>query len=180
MDVNQLYRDVKSGVEEAEGRLFNHLAVSFRSFIRLKDVGEDDAEDIVQAALLRIFERYRRVEIRSSFAGWTHEVFRTTIIDHFRKQKKRRETAARLASDQDMTRVTTPNPRLRAELTQCLRAIHKKNQSYARILNLHYQGYSTDEICCKERITSNHLYVILSRARAALRACLRRKGVLGE
>ena len=180
MNINQLYSDAKSGGEVAEKRLFDYLAVSFRAFVRLKNVSKDDSEDIVQAALLRIVEKYRHVGIHSTFAGWAHEVLKNTLIDHFRGMKMERRKNAEFASGQGGPHANVPNPRLRAELGRCLQAIHKRNSSYARILHLHIQGYSTPEICDKEGITSGNLYVILSRARAALRECLISKGVLGD
>jgi RNA polymerase sigma factor (sigma-70 family) len=178
MDINQLYRDAIEGNTTAEKRLFAHLAVSFRSFIRLKDVSEDDSEDIVQVALLRIFENYRQVEIHSSFAGWAHEVLRNTLFDHFRQLKSERQKTRAIALEHESAHGAAPNPRLKEELRQCLRAIHKRNPRYSRVLYLHFKGYSTQEICARENMTSNSLYVMLSRAREALRDCLKKKGVL--
>ncbi|MDD5427124.1 MAG: hypothetical protein PHN52_11655, partial [candidate division Zixibacteria bacterium] len=67
-----------------------------------------------------------------------------------------------------------PNPMLRDRLLNCLRKIHGKNSQYARILNLHFQGFTTAEICRKLKITSNYCYVILLRARSMIEYCLER------
>jgi RNA polymerase sigma factor (sigma-70 family) len=179
MDINQLYSGAKSGDDIAERQLFDYLAVSFRSFIRLKDIDADDAEDIVQAELLRIVERYRHVDIHTSFAGWALTVFRSAIAEHFRGRSIKHRKTAELASKQGEPRDSALNPLFRNKLLLCLREVHKRSANYARVLTLHFQGYSSVEICERLGISIGGLYAMLSRARAALRECLRRKGVLG-
>ena len=46
----------------------------------------------------------------------------------------------------------------------------------ARILNLVYQGYNTDEISEKLMIKPSNLYMILGRGRKMLRKCLKEQG----
>ena len=179
MDINELYRNARRGDEVAERQLFDYLAASFRSFIRLKDVDADDAEDVMQTALLRIAESYRQVDIHSSFAGWAHVVLRNSMMEYFRRRSMGRRKIKELATLQAASRTADPDPRLRAGLRECLRAIHERNPAYAQVLALHFEGYTTDEICERLTLTSTNLYTILSRARASLRDCLKQKGVLG-
>jgi DNA-directed RNA polymerase specialized sigma24 family protein len=54
----------------------------------------------------------------------------------------------------------------------CFRKICRSNNRHARVLNLHYQGFTTVEICRRLDISENNLYVLLSRARRALELCL--------
>ena len=61
---------------------------------------------------------------------------------------------------------------LERQLLDCLRALNRSNGRHARILNLHYQGYSVEEICRRLSLTRTNFYTILSRARTILLACL--------
>ena len=178
MDLAQLYRNAVNGEAAEERKLFDYLYDSFRAIIRLKNIEPDDAEDIVQASLMQIASNYRKIQITSSFAGWAHTVFRNQMIDHYRKVKTRRQRTTELA-DEQAAAVDFPNPRLKAALIDCLQKIDEQNPRYARLFTLSFQGYGTEEICEQMGIKRGAMYVILSRARVALKECLRKKGVLG-
>ena len=45
------------------------------------------------------------------------------------------------------------------------------------VLNLHYQGFSVEEIQKRLKVTRNSLYILLHRARSMFKACLDKKGV---
>ena len=61
---------------------------------------------------------------------------------------------------------------LKEQLLFCLERVGQSNRRYARILNLYYQGYTTDEVCLRLGINANHSYVALWRARSLLEICL--------
>ena len=65
-----------------------------------------------------------------------------------------------------------PDPDLKKQLIDCFKKISDTNLRHARIINLHYQGYTTEEICIKLNIKKNNAYVLLNRARTALEQCL--------
>jgi RNA polymerase sigma factor (sigma-70 family) len=179
MNITELYRAARHGDKDAEQRLFDYLSVSFRSFARLRGMDENDTDDVVQTTLLKIAETYCQTDIHTSFAGWAHAVLRNHMIEHFRSRNLDRRKTAEFALRQNPTHSAGSCLRLKAELNQCLKDIHGRNPTYARVLTLHFQGYTTAEICDKLSITSSNLYTILSRARVSLRECLKRKGVLG-
>ena len=52
-----------------------------------------------------------------------------------------------------------------------------KFRHYARIVNLRYQGFTTDEVCERLSISSDQYYVYIGRGRNMLRSCLAEKGV---
>jgi DNA-directed RNA polymerase specialized sigma24 family protein len=79
-------------------------------------------------------------------------------------QKQARESAPPVVED--------PTPGFKKKLIDCFHKVHRVNRRHARILNLHYQGYSTLEICDKLGVTENNMYVLLMRARKALAICL--------
>ena len=179
MDINQLYDRARDGDAAAQRQLFEYLSASFRAFTRHRNVDASDADDIVQTALLRIAESYRQTDIHSSFAGWAHAVLKNTTMEHFRRRNSDRRKTETLARRQAADGSSSPDPRLRTGLADCLKALHESNPTYARVLSLHFQGFTTTEICEKLTMTTSNLYTILSRSRSALRDCLKRKGVLG-
>ncbi|UCC44423.1 MAG: RNA polymerase sigma factor [Candidatus Zixiibacteriota bacterium] len=182
-DVDMLYRQALQGDSASEKELFQCLTVIFRMFVRRRgggSLGSDDVEDIVQSAILKISESYRQVQIRSSFAAWAHSVAKNEFIGFYRNKSIRRRKLSELAVKQEVQPTHNPDSKLRDHLKDCLRRLHEAHPLHARVLNLHYLGYTTVEICDKLQITTGNLYVALHRARAALRACLRKKGAQGD
>lgn len=82
---------------------------------------------------------------------------------------------ARYSEETDL-QTFRPDPDLEMNLARCLRRLIQSYPRYARVLNLKYQGYSTEQICEKLRITRDNLYVLHSRARAELKGCLAKGG----
>jgi RNA polymerase sigma factor (sigma-70 family) len=179
MNITELYTAARDGDKASEHRLFAHLGVSFRAFARLKGMDGSDADDVVQTTLLKIAETYRQTDIHTSFAGWAHAILRNHMMDHFRSRNLDRRKTEELTQRRTFSGNPDSNPGLLADLKSCLTDLHERNKSYARVLMLNYKGYTTAEICEELRIKPGNLYAILSRARASLRECLKRKGVLG-
>jgi RNA polymerase sigma-70 factor, ECF subfamily len=171
LDLNDLYRSARRGDKAAEQRLMSHLTVSFRLVAQHRLWNEQEAEEVVQEALVTILAKYREVEIETSFGGWTYGVLQNKIMDCVRKRMTRRKLDEQMEPDSSRV-VNSSDPDLKRAIIDCFQKIHRDNNRHARILNLHYQGYTTEEICGKLDITENNLYVQLSRARRALEICL--------
>ena len=109
-------------------------------------------------------------EFNVSFAAWAYKVLENKLLYYYRTKKSRSD---RFAGEAEVDGVAAQlNPSLKLKLLDCLRKIHAANRRHARILNLRYQGYDTEEICSKIGITRNNVYIILSRARSMLKQCL--------
>jgi len=171
-DLNGLFQAARTGDRAAENTLMQHLTVSFRLFTQHRLWSEPDTEEVVQDALLTIATKYRDVEIESSFAGWAYRVLQNKIMDYVKKRSTRRRLDEQWNRDGQERAAVTPDPDLRSRLIDCFRKLARRNSRHARILNLHYQGFASPEICRKLGITENNLYVLLSRARRALELCL--------
>ncbi len=148
--------------------------------MHLKDVEQSESEDIVQQALTRILEQYLATEIHTSFAAWAQKVLANTIAEYYRRQSMIRRKLDSIAQNRSAEAEFAPDEQLKMGLKRCLSSLHEYNPIYARILNLHYQGYDTDHICRKLDITPGNMYVLLSRARARMRECLMKQGLLGD
>ena len=171
-DINTIYQQASAGDSTAAERLFCLLGVSFQMFVRHRVMNSQDCEEIVQDALTTIAEKYRQVQIESSFAGWAYKVLNNKVLDYYKSKRVRSARTTPLeVAEPDLIGAAT-DPQLKTRLLDCLRKIHGANSFHARALNLHYQGYNTEEICAKLGIASNNFYVMLSRARTMLRVCI--------
>jgi RNA polymerase sigma factor (sigma-70 family) len=178
MDINELYELLRGGDPEAKESLLRYLQESFCAFMHHKDIGEDDAKDIVQAALVRIADMCEIAEIHSSFGGWAHAVLKNELAGFYRKRSLVSRKMTELGERQKPVSHWSGDNRVKVKLEECLRDLHKRNKTYVRVLNLHYLGYTTGEICERLDMSTNNLHVVLSRARSALRKCLAKKGAL--
>jgi len=175
MNINALYNRLIKDPESRyirEKELFNQLTVSFRIFAQQRIWNSQDSEEIVQDALMTIASKYRDIEFETSFAAWAYRVLNFKIADYFKARKIRENARYRLTKEARESVLLDLDPILKSRLLECLRKIGEVNSVHARVLNLHYQGYTTNEICDRLDINRGNLYVMLSRARVMLDKCL--------
>jgi RNA polymerase sigma factor (sigma-70 family) len=170
--INALYDRAVRGDDASEELLFQKLRVRFLYIANQRVWDRVDAEDVVQVALAAVHREYRGVAVRESFAAWAHRVLDNRILGYIQKKARRDRIQGENTGGMVGSGNIAPDPDLRRRLLNCLRRLGRWNVKYARVLNLSHQGYRTEEISGRLGITSNHLYVILSRARSMLRACL--------
>lgn len=170
-DLTDLARRASAGDNSAEIQLMEHLSVSFRLFAQHRVWNDEDAEEVVQDALMVVLAKYRDVTFESSFSGWAYQILNNKIMDYVKRKQTRRRLDEQQAAGRSESNPSS-DPELRKRLIDCFRKLHGHNVRYARILNFSYQGYSTEEICQRLRIKDSNLYVLLMRARKALMACL--------
>ncbi len=143
-------------------------------FVHHKIRDKADAEEVVQEALMTVYKEYSTITFAVSFSAWACKVLDNRILDRLRKlqvESKRTERSQEFSPDSLHTRGDT-DPSLRRRLLDCLQKLCRRNLRYARILNLHYLGYKTGEICEKMDVIPETLYSALSKARVMLDRCL--------
>jgi RNA polymerase sigma factor (sigma-70 family) len=173
VNLNTLHQNAVAGDQAAEKSLFDRLIVSFRLIAQRKIRSHEDAEEVIQEALKTVAEKYAQLEIESSFSGWAHQVLSNKIFDYVKVKAARGKHQAEM-EDEHMPEIgIEEDPLFHRRLIECLRTTFKSNRRYARVLNLHYQGFNGTEICERLGISSGNLYVTLSRARRALATCLK-------
>ncbi|MBL9129390.1 MAG: sigma-70 family RNA polymerase sigma factor [Verrucomicrobiales bacterium] len=180
------FADPERWVDEHGDYLF-HFALS-----RVRDPGL--AEDLVQDALLAALRGVDRYQGRSTERTWLAGILRNKLLDHFRKAG--RETPMTdLEFFEDDERRAFDNPEFPGHWTReagpqdwgrmgesmdeeafweafqgCTRKLPDK---VARVFVLReVDELPTEEICGVLAITPNNLWVMLHRARMALRRCL--------
>ncbi len=88
-DLDELIASARAGDRGALNRLLGHarprlLAVALRM---VRD--RDDAEDVVQEALLKVCRNLTRFEGRSAFSTWLHRIVVNAALDRLRRQQSR-------------------------------------------------------------------------------------------
>jgi len=172
LTITELYQRLSNGDPAARDLLYQQLYVSFRILARHRIKDWNDAEETVQAAMLKITNKIDQVADPERFPAWAHKILKNEIIDYYRaaQTRQRREVDQEAG---DLSGVfETPDPNLKMRLKECLKKVNAVFPRHARILNLKYQGFGTKEICERLAVTPNNMHVMLSRVRVLLKNCL--------
>ncbi len=174
-DLEETLKLAREGDEESEQELFKNLTARFLLFARRKVREESDAREIVQEAVMAIAKEYRSTEFTSGFVPWAYKVFENRLLTFYRNRQRQARNLEKISAEaiRSESAVYRIEPELKIRLSDCLKKIIAVNPRYARILNLHHQGFDTDEIRGRMDLTSTNLYSILSRARSLLEHCLK-------
>jgi RNA polymerase sigma-70 factor (ECF subfamily) len=171
MNINSLYEMVRRGSKDAEERLFSELFESFSIFVQQRIWNKQDCEEIVQESLVAVKDKYASVQFEKSFAAWAYKVLENKIL-HYLRSKRYHESRCLHGPEYRPPRQIQSDPIFKRRLLDCLKMVSARNIRYARVLNMHYHGYSVGEICDRFKLTRNGIYILLSRARSLLKLCL--------
>jgi len=179
LNINTLHDIAREGNQTGEEELFKVLSARFRLFARQRVWDELDSQEIVQDALMTICKEYKAIEFTTSFSAWAYKVLDNRILGYIQTKKRHNGRVSSVSDAENLPATEKDNPKkeLQRDLIRCMRKIAGTNLRYARVLNLHYQGFSTEEICDKLKLTRNNLYSVLSRARSLLEFCLERGNI---
>ena len=145
MDINELYQASRSEGTAAKERLFEHLSVRLHLIANLKIGNSQDAEEVVQDVLMFIAREYKDMEFKTSFRAWAYKVFDNRLLNYISAKKRQRDRGMESLTDYHNPTGTDCDPDLKAQLSDCLSKVRRANNRYARILNLQYQGYETED-----------------------------------
>ena len=126
------------------------------------------AEDILQAAYVKGFERGGELRDSESAVAWFYRLLRNALIDHYRHQDAEHRTMARHADEE---RVESFDAELEAVVCECVHGlIPTLKDEYAAILRMsEIEGVSVAEAARRFGITPGNAAVRLHRARQALK-----------
>lgn len=190
----ELMRAANTGDAAAYQRLLKDLAPVLRAAARrgfARAGCEADAEDVVQETLLAALSARDGFSGRSSLRTWLTGILKHKIIDAIR-QKQRRAAIASLDETNELDSVDAmfddngawkalpadwgdpENALSRSEFVRVLeQCLERLPPNAARVFTMReVLELDSDEICKELTITANNLWVILYRARMALRRCL--------
>jgi len=175
--LNDLCARAREGDPAAENAIFERLSVSFRALAR-RYVGAEAGDDVAQEACATVLAKYRTEKYEKSFAAWCHGVIRMTIRRYIHRQRQQSERETELVFEPAAANTGPADSGLTEVLEKCLQEILAHSRTYARVLNLNFHGFKTQEVCGRLSITANHYYVSLNRGREMLKKCLKKRGYL--
>ena len=171
-----LIEEARNGNQEAEEKLFKELFVRFK-YIAKRRIGQEECEDLAQEACMTVLQKYKTENFTIGFIQWAHGVLKMKIGNHLQSLKRPSGQSEEFLDDYALHSARTNNPDLKRFLHDCLSELVKSYAQYAKVVNLTYKGYSSQEISAKLNITVNNYYVVLSRGRSLLKGCLEDKGL---
>jgi RNA polymerase sigma-70 factor (ECF subfamily) len=140
---------------------------------------KQDAEDMLQESMVRIFSQIHQFEERGSFEGWMRRVIVHTCINQLKKHKKFNDSVDITQAEHILSKAEAIPSIIEAkEIMECIRALPV---GYRTVLNLYaLEGFSHREIASLleiEETTSRSQY---NRAKNLLETLLISKNIIFE
>ena len=177
MTINSLFNLARKGDKTAEKQMSEKLIDRFSLFAHRKVWDNEAAREMVQEAIMTVIAEYRQLDEDVVFSAWAHRVMENKFLAYIQTRRRQAGRNVSLSDPDHQADVPVRDPTLKTHLLECFKEVSKANRRYARILNLHYQGYDRKEVCEKLNMTVDQSYVVMSRARALLQDCLKEKRI---
>jgi RNA polymerase sigma-70 factor (ECF subfamily) len=160
------------GDADALQELFDRWKLPMLNFLYRAAGSYADAEDLTLEVFTEVWRQAARYQARGTFSAWLFTLARGKLRHEWRRRARRPVTAF----SPDMPEPADPQSAPREVLEQeesLLNALQQlpDNQREALLLSVH-SGLSSEAIADSLGIAPNHLYVLIHRARTALRAQL--------
>lgn len=161
-----LIRECRSGRLKSQEALYRRFAPAMYGICLQYASSEEDAQDILQDAFIKVFTKLDQVKSPEAFPGWIRRVMINTALERYRSQvilQRIDEVREDPGTDQndDVLRSLTAD-----ELVELIRSLSPK---YRMVFNLYaIEGYSHQEISEQLGISVGTSKSNLSRARAIL------------
>lgn len=130
-------------------RLYDHFAPRLLNFLQLRGASPGQAEDLVQEAMLRLWQQAARFDPRKAqVSTWLFRITRNLHVDAIRAHAARGGSAQELELVEELAlEDTQPQPAMVADHVELGRAIAALPPTQARLIRMAYlQGHSHSEI----------------------------------
>lgn len=133
---------------------------------------KEDAEDYLQEAFIKIFEKLNLYRFQGSFEGW----IRTTVVHVCLNKLRSRKLYADINEESPITDSSAPNGFQNLSEQELLKLIAGLPTGYRTVFNLYaIDGYDHAEIAAMLEITEGTSRSQLAKARMVLRSALTEK-----
>jgi RNA polymerase sigma-70 factor, ECF subfamily len=160
---------------ERVNALFVQFSPEIRGFILALMPNMSRADDIFQETFLTVTRKAADFRPGTNFMAWACTIARFKVLEAGRK----RSTDIQPLSEEVLESLSAAAPEPESQdrelqlLNECMEDLHPHSR---RAMELRYeQGHKPAEIARRLGWTAESVYVVLSRARAALRDCVERK-----
>ena len=170
----QMLERARQGNHAAFSAFIEAYVPTIRRFALALERNPDDADDLAQDALLRIFKSLPGFRHESSFSTWCYRVVRNTAVDRSRLRWFRlaKQSVQLIAADSDRPDPTTPESlsierHRKALLWQCIGQLPVKLRTCLVLIDI--EGLTYDEVSLVEQVPIGTVRSRLSRAREKLK-----------
>ncbi|MDO4666024.1 MAG: sigma-70 family RNA polymerase sigma factor [Actinomycetaceae bacterium] len=102
--------DTETAVRDRfESEALPYLDELYRAALRLTR-DPQDAEDIVQDAMVRAYGAFHQFQAGTNIRAWLHKILRNTFNNHYRKQQRRPQTNGDEVEDWQLAKVARHDP----------------------------------------------------------------------
>lgn len=166
LSLNEILEGSKRGERKFQELLYKHFASKMLVVCARYAKDNFEAEDILQVAFVKVFEKLKEYKGDGSFEGWVRRIMVNTSIEFYRK-------SARMFPVVDIDYAPeTPvqeNQMARMNMNDLLRVIRQLSPGYRLVFNMYaIEGYSHKEIAKELGISEGTSKSQLARARAIL------------
>lgn len=166
------------GEPAAQTAFYRHFAPELLGVCLRYAHSRADAQDILQEAFIRIFERLDQYQGNGVLEGWLRRVVVTTAVNHYHTELRYWKRNVELT---EANHVTTDGNDLLSQLSanELLVLINRLPTGYRMVLNLYcIEGYSHAEIAAQLGIEERSSSSQLHKARRMLQAMVRRSEII--
>lgn len=152
MTENELIRGCLREEATCQKELFNRYAGRMLGVCNRYARNSGDAEDILQDAFIKVFEKIGQFKFEGSFEGWIRRIMVNTALKKYSLRRYEKEVIGYEIKDRDESGM---EPSAYAHLTQkeLMELINNLPDGYRLIFNLYViEGYQHDEIAAMLRI----------------------------
>ena len=173
-----LIKSCKSGDPKAQKELYDRYA-SKMLFVAKRYMGDDyEAQEVLLAAFLKVFQQLNQFELRGSFEGWIRRIVVREAIDKLRKRK-----FVTVAIDQ--LQISEYEEDLSVEVAyskgELMHALSQLSEGYRSVFNMYViEEYKHKEIAEMLGISLSTSKTQLLRAKKQLRELLIKNKTNGE
>ncbi len=167
----ELLKGCKKNKRPFQEILYKKYATKMYS-ICLSYAGDRDmAQDMLQEAFIKIFNKIHTFKLEGSLEGWIRRIVNNTAIDHLRKQTRLNNYITEKDEIEDDINITNGLSRLQTQ--DLMKQIARLPEGARAVFNLYVlEGYSHKEIAKKLNITEGTSKSQFNRARKLLIAWL--------
>lgn len=162
--LKQIIDECVSGNSKAQELLYHYFSpLLFGVCLRYAD-HKTEAEDILQDAFIRIFEKLHLFHFSGSFEGWLRRIVINVALDKIRKQKHKEQHY-----DMEQVENTAPDNNTAIPMDILLQMIQELPEKYRIVFNLYVlDNYKHAEIADLLQISEGTSKSNLARARQLL------------
>lgn len=183
-EVDRLVEEVRAGNRQRFAQLIDIFELPVRAVIAAMVPEPHVVDDLVNETFFTAFRKLDSYALGTDFRAWVKSIARNIALNERRRLFKQWGEAGRLDR---LAIETTASPLVdqfsslvaaetMAELQECLREL--RDAGHRLVRGYYFEGRSVSDLADQEKRKESWVHLVLFRARAALAACLERRGVL--